>query len=96
MKIQILTQSIFLGLLSLPLGAETLQIQVNGMVCSFCAQGIDKTFRKESTVEDVKVNLEKKVVVVKTKDKDSLDDAKIKEIITNSGYELKSIQRSQK
>jgi hypothetical protein len=28
--------------------AETIEMKVNGLVCGFCARGIEKTLRKES------------------------------------------------
>ena len=44
--------------------AETITTTVNGMVCAFCATGIEKTFRKQPEVATVKVDLEKKLVTI--------------------------------
>jgi len=93
MKLQYAIATLLLTITSGPLFAETLSIHVNGMVCGFCAQGIDKNFRKESGVEDVKVDLGQKLVTVQTKTGQVLADEKIKEIITGAGFELKSIER---
>lgn len=73
--------------------AETITTTVNGMVCAFCATGIEKTFRKQPEVASVKVDLPKKQVVIKTKAGQTLSDAKIKEVVTYSGYTMGKINR---
>ena len=73
--------------------AETITTTVNGMVCAFCATGIDKTFRKQPEVATVKVDLPKKLVTITTKPGKTLPDAKIREIVTYSGYTMGKIVR---
>jgi cation transport ATPase len=73
--------------------ADTIRTTVNGMVCAFCATGIEKTFRKQPEVETVRVDLPTKVVTVTTKPGKTLSDAKIKEIVTYSGYTMGKIVR---
>jgi mercuric ion binding protein len=73
--------------------AETITTTVNGMVCAFCATGIEKTFRKQPEVATVKVDLPKKRVVITTKPGKTLSDAKIKEVVTYSGYKMGEIVR---
>ena len=73
--------------------AETITTTVNGMVCAFCATGIEKTFRKQPEVASVKVDLPKKQVVIHTKAGKTLSDAKIKEVVTYSGYTMGAIHR---
>ena len=74
--------------------AETITTTVNGMVCAFCATGIEKTFRKQPEVAAVKVDLPKKQVVINTKPGKTLTDAKIKEVVTYSGYTMGKIHRT--
>jgi mercuric ion binding protein len=74
--------------------AETITTSVNGMVCAFCATGIEKTFRKQPEVATVKVDLTKKRVIITTKPGKTLSDAKIKEVVTYSGYTMGSIARA--
>ena len=78
---------------SASISAETIRTTVNGMVCAFCATGIEKTFRKQSEVESVKVDLKEKLVTIKTKPGKTLTDAKVKEIVTYSGYTMGKISR---
>jgi copper chaperone CopZ len=74
--------------------AETITTTVNGMVCAFCATGIEKTFRKQPEVASVKVDLPKKQVVIKTKPGQTVSDTKIKEVVTYSGYTMGQIRRT--
>ena len=74
--------------------AETITTSVKGMVCAFCATGIEKTFRKQPEVATVKVDLTKKRVIITTKPGKTLTDAKIKEVVTYSGYTMGNIARA--
>jgi copper chaperone CopZ len=64
------------------------------MVCSFCAQGIKKTFGRKESVKDVAVDLDTKVVTITTKDDASLPDTEIRESIVDAGYEVVKIERT--
>jgi copper chaperone CopZ len=92
MKRKILTLIIAFGLVTI-VSAETIHTTVNGMVCAFCATGIEKTFRKQSEVASVKVDLPSKQVTIRTKPGKTLSDAKVKEIVTYSGYTMGKIVR---
>jgi copper chaperone CopZ len=89
----ILLTFIILSGLSVSAIAETIRTTVNGMVCAFCATGIEKTFRKQPEVATVHVDLPKKVVTITTKPGKTLSDAKIKEVVTYSGYTMGKIIR---
>lgn len=93
MKIRTIAIMSVMSLLSVPAFAETLFIRVNGMVCGFCAQGIEKKFKEESTVQEVKVDLGQKLVTVQTKENEKLSDEKVRAIISDAGYALKGIER---
>jgi mercuric ion binding protein len=69
-------------------------VHVNGMVCAFCANGIEKTLKKQKEVESVEVSLETKKVTIVFKGKDSLKDEDLKQLITDSGYSVVSIERN--
>jgi copper chaperone CopZ len=87
---------LLLVILTTPSGsalAETIHTTVHGMVCAFCATGIEKTFRKQPEVASVKVDLPKKLVTITTKPGKTVSDAKIKEIVTYSGYTMDRIVR---
>ena len=73
--------------------AEEVNITVNGMVCSFCAYGIERGFKKEDSVEKISVDLDNKIVRLSTKEGQNLSDATIQKIIKNSGFNVEAIQR---
>jgi copper chaperone CopZ len=74
--------------------AERITISVKGMVCSFCAQGIKKTFGRKDGVQDVAVDLDTKVVTITTNEDTSLPDTAIREAIVDAGYEVLTIERA--
>ena len=63
------------------------------MVCSFCAQGIKKTFGKIDPVEEVKVDLGEKLVTLKLKEGQTLSDEQIKTLINDAGYDVAEVNR---
>jgi mercuric ion binding protein len=73
--------------------AKDITVKVKGMVCSMCAQGIQKKFSKIPEVKEIKVDLDAKVVSIITKDDSDLSDSKITEVITEAGYNVASIER---
>lgn len=73
--------------------AETIKASVNGLVCSFCATGIEKTFKAEAAVEKVHVDLDNKLVTISTKSDQKMDDATVTKLITDAGYTVTGITR---
>jgi len=73
--------------------ASTIEMKVFGMVCGFCAQGIESNLRKHPAVTGVVVNLDKQLVVVTTKDGQDVPDAELSKAIVDAGYDLKSVTR---
>ena len=68
--------------LSMNIYAQTHRIEVLGMVCAFCAQGIEKSFSSDENIKDVFVNLENYFVVIESRDGKSIDENYITTIIT--------------
>ncbi len=85
---------LILGLLPALAQAKLITVQVNGMVCAFCAQGIEKKFKALPEVASIKVSLETKKVEVDTKEGKEITEDQIKKIITESGYEIVKIERA--
>ena len=88
-----LTIIVSLGL-SVTACADTIRATVNGMVCGFCATGIEKTFKAQPEVKSVTVDLQKRVVTVATKEGQAIDDTRLRKLIGNAGYSVVSIDRS--
>jgi mercuric ion binding protein len=75
-------------------GAETIEMKVNGLVCGFCAQGIEKTLRRNPATADVFVSLEEHLVAVATREGQDIPDDVLRDALTSSGYDIKEITRS--
>jgi copper chaperone CopZ len=76
--------------------AATIEMTVNGLVCGFCAQGIEKTLRKNAATEDVVVSLENRLVAVATKPGTDIGDDVLRQALTNAGYDVKAIARTER
>jgi mercuric ion binding protein len=87
MKKYLLTIIVIFGLTA-AVSADTIKATVNGMVCGFCATGIEKTFKAQPEVKTVDVDLENKLVTIHTKQGQTLDDAKLKKLLGNAGYSV--------
>ena len=74
--------------------AKTIEMDVNGLVCAFCAQGISKTLKGNPATEDVFVSLEHRLVAVHLKDGQDISDAQLRDAITNAGYKLVAVHRT--
>ena len=72
----------------------TVKTTVDGMVCSFCAQGIVAHFKKHPAVSNVHVDLTRKLVILEEKKGSSISDAEITDYIRKSGFEPKKVERS--
>jgi periplasmic mercuric ion binding protein len=75
--------------------ADTIEMKVNGLVCAFCAQGIEKTLRSYAATEDVFVSLENRLVAVSTRAGQDIADSELTKALTDAGYTVKAISRSQ-
>ena len=53
--------------LAAAISADTIRATVNGVVCGFCATGIEKTFRAQPEVKTIDVDLENRLVTIQTK-----------------------------
>lgn len=75
--------------------STTASVTVKGMVCSFCAQGVTKKFKAEPAVKNVDVSLETKLVTITFNPDQTIDDEKITQLLTDSGYNVVKIERGQ-
>ena len=71
-----------------------LDIDVNGMVCDFCAQSIEKVFMKRIEVKGISVNLEDQKVVIYLEKQTDIEDTIISTIFEDAGYTVETINRS--
>jgi copper chaperone CopZ len=74
------------------MAANSVKVTVNGMVCAFCAQGIEKRISKMVATKDVFVDLKKKTVAIQAKDGQTLDAKAISAEIVDAGYDVVKIE----
>jgi copper chaperone CopZ len=72
--------------------AETVQATVNGMVCAFCAQGIEKRIAKMPATKAVFVDLKQKIVAVEAREGQKLDEKAISAEIVEAGYDVVKLE----
>jgi copper chaperone CopZ len=90
----------FLAVLALGIAsaanAATIEMTVNGLVCGFCAQGIEKTLRKNAATADVLVSLENRLVAIETKPGMDISDDTLRTALKDAGYDVKGISRTER
>ncbi len=67
-------------------------VSVQGMVCDFCARGIEKTFSKDQRVSKIDVDLASGKVLLAFSGADDIDSADIRKKILNNGLNTTDIQ----
>ena len=82
------------GLSSGEITDNIININVNGMVCDFCAQSIEKVFMKRIEVKGINVNLEHQKVVIYLKKETNIEDTTISTIFEDAGYTVETINRN--
>ena len=65
---------------------QIVEVKIKGMVCSFCAQGLQKGIGKLEEVEKVEINLKKGYAKIIVKEGKTLPMDEVKEIIKDAGY----------
>ena len=74
--------------------ADTTRLTINGMVCAFCAQGIERRLLALPQTKAVYVNLSRKVVAVEARDGQVFDEAKLRSEIVDAGFAVVKLEAS--
>ena len=74
--------------------AKTVEMDVHGLVCAFCAQGVTKSLKAFPASDEVYVSLENKIVAVTLKDGQDIADPALKKAITDAGFKVVAIRRT--
>ncbi len=73
--------------------AQSLKMQVNGMVCSFCAQGIEKRLKALPEAGPVFIDLRNKVVAVEPRPGQTLNAERVAGEVREAGYEVVATEK---
>jgi copper chaperone CopZ len=84
--------ALFMGATS-AFAVESVRVTVNGMVCAFCAQGIEKRLQRMSASDGVYVDLKNRLVAMQIKPGQTVDDKALTAEITDAGYDVVKIER---
>jgi copper chaperone CopZ len=90
--LKLLAAAFAAGFFSAAFATESIKASVNGMVCAFCAQGIEKRLSKMPATKAVFVDLKKKIVAVEAKEGQTLDGKAISHEIKEAGYDVTKLE----
>ena len=71
--------------------AKIVKVDVKGMVCDFCARGIEKTFYQDKLVKKVDVDLSTGKVLIAYNASKIVDTEEIKNIFLNNGQTASNV-----
>ena len=87
--------SLAIAMAALPaFAANSVKATVNGMVCAFCAQGIEKSLSKMDATKAVFVDLKSRFVLVEAREGKTLDQKAIGAAIVDAGYDVVKMEAS--
>jgi copper chaperone CopZ len=74
-----------------------MEVRVNGLVCSICAAGLKKSFEKHTSVEGVKIDIKKSIMLIDfSTGKDGrilyIKNKDVIKMVRKTGYEVESIK----
>jgi periplasmic mercuric ion binding protein len=72
--------------------SDTIKASVNGMVCAFCAQGIEKNLQATGKTKDIFVSLKQKVIAAELKEGEKISHEDFKALVSDSGYTVTKIE----
>jgi cation transport ATPase len=70
----------------------SIKADVRGMVCAFCAQGIEARLKKNQASKEIYVNLKNRVVAVELKEGKTYSLESFKADIEESGYTVANVE----
>ena len=73
-------------------GANVL-LRVDGMVCPFCAYGLEKRLENVPGIDAVLIRVSDGLVQIRAKVDQELSDEALKEVVEESGFTLREIER---
>ena len=68
------------------------EIRIKGLVCSSCAVGLKKIFKKDFLVNGLKIDIDKGALYLEYRGIKQIHPSKIKTMVKKSGYEVSSIK----
>jgi cation transport ATPase len=70
-----------------------IDVSVKGMVCDFCARGIEKVFKKEKAVKAINVDLSNQKITVELNIGETMSDSYVTKLIESNGVSVVKVSR---
>jgi copper chaperone CopZ len=75
------------------MAATSIKAEVNGMVCAFCAKGIEKKLNAMPEGKGAFVDLKSRIVVLELKEGQDVALEKFTQVIKDAGYTVRKIEK---
>ena len=75
------------------LTGASVRLKVNGMVCPFCAYGLEKRLQEVASIDAVLIRISDGLVQIRTKEDQELTDEVLADVVKKSGFSLIEIER---
>ena len=75
------------------LAGASVRLKVNGMVCPFCAYGLEKRLGEIASIDAVLIRISDGLVQIRTKEDQELTDEVLADVVKKSGFSLIEIER---
>ena len=73
--------------------ASSIQAEVNGMVCAFCAKGIEKKLNAMPEGQGAFVDLKRRIVVLELKPQQDVSLDTFTQVIKDAGYAVNKVEK---
>jgi cation transport ATPase len=73
--------------------ATSIKAEVNGMVCAFCAKGIEKKLNAMPEGQGAFVDLKRRIVVLELKPQQNVPLDAFTQVIKDAGYAVSKVER---
>jgi len=77
------------------LTGASIRLKVDGMVCPFCAYGLQKRLEEIASIDAVLIRISDGLVQIRTKEGQELTDEALTDVVRKSGFSLTEIERVQ-
>ncbi len=75
------------------LAGASVRLKVDGMVCPFCAYGLEKRLGEIASIDAVLIRISDGLVQIRTKEDQELTDEALTDAVKKSGFTLTEIER---
>ena len=75
------------------LAGASVRLKVDGMVCPFCAYGLEKRLKEIKSIDEVLIRVSDGLIQIRTKEDQELTDEALREAVKKSGFSLTEIER---